>query len=656
MNCGSEVPDGVRFCNNCGEEVAPPAGPEEGISVEPEETESVELEQADDEEFESPVADDKPKLSFNTGTSGGFGYEFAGDPVDDLPSAGSSGMDIYDPEKEKKKKGQKITGLGFSTELMEDAQVKDVERKKKEGERQRAEQVAKKKREALQQQLLEEQLRQAETERVQQEIESAREASIFNRPNFWIIAAAVLLVPALLLPWIKFYDNGLISAFRIPVSFLFVDNLTFLSFLNVGFVLIFLLLLLLVPVLLSRRIAVILQFVAVLSLLLGVGGLLLGLRHWNAMAGLGGGYERYLQEREPGLQKELIPMYVMRGEPGAPAGENAAGGPGFMFKVLGPGVLFALLSGAMVLWAVMRFSYEMSHVEFAMPSAVGAVLLILGIMLICLFSFARLMPARWFYLQSRVMRVLNRPDAANHRLELCIELPVPDTICKNSLAVFYREDGRTREAETLFLEIVGSRPDYAPARRELGDLYYGGKNYWKAAEHYRKYFEHAKGGDETRQKMSSALTFIANEKYSGKEYKPAVRLFEEALDIYRPNRKDTALLYKIGDAYYKLKDYGNALEYFSRTAMLKPEDFEFQIMVAKVYEQQKDYENAMKYYQRSIDAQPDHSYSYIYIGNLYRSALNDPKKAEEWYRKAIEANEVSNGAIEARRLLDDLNK
>lgn len=635
-------------------------------------------------------------------------------------------MEIYDPNKDKRDIPA-VTGLGFSSEKFEEALT--IAEKTKKKERLAAKDKIPKEGigaagAAGAAEVDEELIRQILAEE-EKKARKKKRFEFLKRPTIRLALGTLLLVPGVLFPWFRFFaDKPPLSAFRLPVVFLFADGPVMLPQLTVGMVIAGLFVLNLILVAWPRRIATFMQVFAILSIFLTVGVLLLSLRHWNAMTGLGKDYQRYLLERSPLLPKDpysqfspnfpnfpIFPFFprMMFGaatgsvsvpaapyagavkKPGLPgnaipqgarvktatvknpaASDMAAkwaqsgkpipvGGPdfsvfGFFCGVLRLGVLFPLLSGAAIFWTCNRFAGKLRHLEFQLPVTIAAVLIVAGGIFLVFFLFARILPARWYYTQSELMRLVNRNDAARKRLEFCVELAAPNYVCRNALALSYWNAGRVRDARNIFISVARERPNFPDVHRDLADLYFNERSYWRAAVHYRKYMKMRPNDLAVRKKLSTTLIHIGNENYSRGRFTKAARFYTEALDLLSLNKTDTVLQYKLGDSYYQLGKIGKALEHFRVVADLQPHDFEQQIHVAKVCEEKGDYRNALLYFKRSIAAKPDNSMSYVYVGNLYRDVWKNSGKAEEWYQKGIDANPVSDGAEAARQSIENLHE
>ncbi len=657
-NCGNSIPDGRRFCTKCGKPVTPTSIPAVDIGPPP------------------------PASAFETP---------------------DTGMEVYDPKKHKREK-EKVTGLGFSAEAVAEAEQIAKEIKKQETAAPQAKKTSKEG-EAPAGQIDEELI-----DQILQEDEQKRRSTIkidlkplFKGPTLYLSIGTLLLIPALILPWFYFYDGTPLSAFRLPVVFLFSDRVFVLTKFTVGLTVAAIFLADVALTAYPRRIVTFMQFFAFVTIGLAAGMLLLGLRHWNAMNGLGPVYEQYLQHRDVALPEDPVPMLLIgNNNPGPaatgtiqapatgtprvpvaaprdarpyiprqaadselartvaaaakrmPAGTNQTNFIVFFFRVLGPGFIFALISGIVIIWSSMRHAGKLRHIEFVIPAAVGALLIVVVGALLILFLFARISPARWYYTQNSFYRMIGNNDAGTKRLKVCVEVPAPDYLCRKELARAYWESNKIKNALALYLDVIKEKPNFPEARRDLADLYFAGKNYWKAAEQYRKYLAMRPGVIPVKEKLSTCLVYMGNKYYSQHRYTKAARVYAEALQTLDRNKTDHVLQYKTGDSFLRLGKLNEALVHFSASADLQPQAFDLHIKVAKLYELKRDYVKALTYYKKSIEAKPDNTQAYIYIAEIYRYKYKDKTQACVWYKKGIAANPVSDAAPVARKALEML--
>jgi tetratricopeptide (TPR) repeat protein len=688
-NCGNTVPDGRKFCGKCGKPVVP-------------------LESAPDALPAGPEA-----IAFQPGQSIGL-----------QPDAGiDMGMEMFDPAKQDREQ-QKLTGLGFSQENAQEAELTAQEASKqnrlaprKAGSNAATEAAAPADdEEAFVAQML--------AEAANKKKKKKKMGPIHKEPVFWLAIGTLILIPALMMPWFYFYEGEPLSAFRLPVVFLFTDRLYLAPWLTVGVLISAMFVINAALIAYPKRIVTFMQVFAYISILLAAGMLLLGLRHWHAWQKMGKVYELYLQHRMVVLPVDPLPQLQLvkrpeflpasgtvqvpqTGAPGVPAAagtgavrrppivarKNARQAPnpgagaavqggagesrlvtpgelatvthvpagklatsflGFMLSVIGTGFLFSLLSGIVILKSSTRYANKLRHIEFQIPATPAALLIVFGSFALILFLFARISPARWYYTENEILRMVGRPDAGERRLKVCIESPSPDYLCRKSLARNYWEQNKLRDALALYMDVIKERPDFPDAHHDLADFYFNSKDYWRATDQYRKYLNLRPASMAAREKLSKSLIYIANQSYVHHKYRKAAAYYEEALKVVERNKTNPVIQYKAGESFYRIGRYADASVHYAVSADLQPQDFELQVKVAKLFEARRDFGKALEYYKKAIAAREDQTLVYVYIGNLYRDRLEDKSKAAEWYQKGIDANPVSAAAPDARKALDNL--
>jgi len=633
FNCGSEVPDGASYCNNCGNN--PQVMKEDGPGS----------------KLETP----EPELMRKSGPVG-MGYS-KGSVQSAQDKAWRKKREEERKLKEKERQQNRAGRKSGRPAGMRPQGTKEKPAAAKKAASSPAAPQALPRREQPQQSVLEMEI-------------PAQEAAIPPGPDTFqnqitteriartcLLIGTMLLLPAIVLPWFYFTEGVPVEAYRVPVAYLFTNSFT-LPALSAGAALtVFFFTGFLISM--SRRPpATFVQVFAFGAILLTVGGLLIGFRQWNALQSMGAGYADFAREQEEKLPDVRV-FGPVRGDTmlrdvAPPAGLNASSPVVFFRKTLGSGALFPLVAGLFLLWASGRYAPYYESFQLRLSPVLAALAATILIFAFALFLVSRLAPAWMYTTQAGLYMRLDKLEQAETVLEKCAALPAPDGSCQITLAGIYWKTGRVDEARNLLRKVVEKKPGYAAGHSTLGDLYFAETNYLGAMQEYRKYVELVPGSRKYAGKLSETMLYIGNQKYGDEDYENALEYFEGAIDLLEANRSDPALQYKIGDCYYRQGNKEKALEHFQASADLRTDEFEPQIQVAKICEELGDFDKAMIYYKKSIDAKPDNSFSYVYIGNLYRDVWKDYGKAAEWYEKGIEASIHSNGAHTAERNLEEL--
>ena len=121
-------------------------------------------------------------------------------------------------------------------------------------------------------------------------------------------------------------------------------------------------------------------------------------------------------------------------------------------------------------------------------------------------------------------------------------------------------------------------------------------------------------------------------------YSQALEKFKEVVENYSHATSATASLLYMGDCYYHLKDYDNAIDHYMRFIDTADKvdylrQFAFEGL-GYCYEEKGDYEKALDYFKRSLneDNCAIEKLLYLNIAGCYE-ALNDNASALEYYKK-----------------------
>ncbi|MEW5945391.1 MAG: tetratricopeptide repeat protein [bacterium] len=480
----------------------------------------------------------------------------------------------------------------------------------------------------------------------------------WKTPRWWFLAGALLAAPSLSLPWVRVGDRAL-WALRVPVSYLAAGTAD-VPLLSVGAALIVLIAVCVREAVRETRLIPLLQTAAFCCVAAGLLGVYSGVRTWNESLMNPAGHAEALRAAVEEIDRGYEKVDLFLGRKAAPAAVAGGGTPlsgwAFLMSYCGAGVVFPVAGGLWILVCTMVFPGAGRRLSVHLPAAPVSALALAAVVGAGVLVLNRFFPGQWHLLAGTAWEMAGKREKALASYEACAGLAVPPLNCRMKLGVTYWKEKRIAEAFAVFRKVKDDYPDYPNVYRALGDLHYFGRNFWTAVEHYRKYMESYPGDVETVKRLASALVFVGNDRFEKGRFGDALRLLREAHGLDERYGSDVALNMRIGEILVLKRKWAEAAPFFKTASDLRLQDFDVQVQAAEVHERAGDYESAMTYYKRSIQARPDASSSYVAVGDIYARRWNDPVKAEEWYRKAVEANEFNPAADTARARLKAMGK
>ncbi|MEI6857881.1 tetratricopeptide repeat protein [Psychrilyobacter sp.] len=136
---------------------------------------------------------------------------------------------------------------------------------------------------------------------------------------------------------------------------------------------------------------------------------------------------------------------------------------------------------------------------------------------------------------------------------------------------------------------------------------------------------------------------LATYYYKEKNYDESKKYYENILDVEDGPYKDTAT-YRIGQIYFKSKDYSKALRNFMKVELLYEKSSlreAAKLKIATTYEIQKADEKAKKTYEEFYETYPESKYRGLVLEKLLVINLNEEKieEAKRYYDEFLIANE-----------------
>jgi len=201
------------------------------------------------------------------------------------------------------------------------------------------------------------------------------------------------------------------------------------------------------------------------------------------------------------------------------------------------------------------------------------------------------------------------------------------------------------EAERALQQAIAADASFAPAYRELGEMYYFVGKYDQSLENYKKYISMAEDTPETRAKYASFLFLTKDYANTQKEAQAvlakdpnnAVMTRLLALSLYETNKNDEAMATM--DKYFKNANqtdiigsdyayYGRILAKagkadlaatnFEKALQMDPENVELKDDIADFYVREKQAAKAVPIYKAIIESQPKNLNVYnVKLANAY---------------------------------------
>ena len=179
------------------------------------------------------------------------------------------------------------------------------------------------------------------------------------------------------------------------------------------------------------------------------------------------------------------------------------------------------------------------------------------------------------------------------------------------LGMSYHGKGMKDKAIEEFKEAISLDKNYSEAHNYLGTLY-SDRGLWdKAIEEYKKALTNY-----LYDTPSMALYNMAWAYYSKKDYKTALYVYQEALDIDPMTRLRPQIEKNIGLVYFDQDNGPEAIRHFKKSVELDSTLFDAQFLLGQSYLKIKDDKNAKKAFQAVIKLSPE-----SYFGERAKSYL-----------------------------------
>lgn len=164
---------------------------------------------------------------------------------------------------------------------------------------------------------------------------------------------------------------------------------------------------------------------------------------------------------------------------------------------------------------------------------------------------------------------------------------------------------------------------------------------------YKKLLEY----EESREKENASTQTSQSENEFRKEIeKMSERNSASESERQKQNQMTAWDYWRQGERYYKLQQYGEAIQSLSKAICEQSNTAQFYNSRGNIYDKLGDYENAILDYDKAIELNPEYSIAYRNRGRIYK-ILDNYKKAMSDYDKAIELNPEYSAAFNSRGII-----
>lgn len=236
----------------------------------------------------------------------------------------------------------------------------------------------------------------------------------------------------------------------------------------------------------------------------------------------------------------------------------------------------------------------------------------------------------------------------------------------NNRADFYLTLGYAEKAHGNFNQALNAyqcaqalAPKEAHIHECLGDLYQENEQWDQALGEYQKSLEQKPNDPQSLFKMAQTYELE-------KKFEKAISCYDDVLkidakfvpaymnkgNIYKANgqaqaalnqyllalahqKNSTGILNNIGSAYFDLKDYKKAIEYFKEAIDLDGENLDAHLNIALSYKRLGEWEEALVYLKLARKLNPRNATCYFYMAKIYFEE-GDDKAAEKFFIKCLD--------------------
>jgi tetratricopeptide (TPR) repeat protein len=210
------------------------------------------------------------------------------------------------------------------------------------------------------------------------------------------------------------------------------------------------------------------------------------------------------------------------------------------------------------------------------------------------------------------------------------------------------DEGKLDEAERLYQKLLEQNPrGFADVYNNLG-LIYSEKGLLERAA---QFFEKALELNPKYTEASLNLVITYNEM---KRFDDAERVFTNAAEIVKTEAPSVDPFIqgklanehgKLGDAYYELGRYPEALEEYHKALRLRPDLVDILTKIGITLRDQGIFNEAIQYFERAKAINPSFSPAFIHLGLTYYYRREIKQATQEW--KAVQKMDPSHRGVQA---------
>ncbi len=192
--------------------------------------------------------------------------------------------------------------------------------------------------------------------------------------------------------------------------------------------------------------------------------------------------------------------------------------------------------------------------------------------------------------------------------------------------LYYREELDEKALESL-KTVIQLNPEDPKIWIQLGETALDGGNFELAESAYARALRLEPDNGESAYELALLIFRRGDNLEAIKELEKALLLMEKPLPA----------LIKLGEIHYLLKEYTTSVQYYSRAKEIDSNDINLIYNLGKAYYRNRQYEKALEVFTTNIKTRNDHQWGYIWLGRA-NSRLKEYDEAEKNYKSAQSLN------------------